>query len=160
MVKSVIVHSPAGVEIVTKPYLVGAELEALALQASTDFVNALDGAASFENPVSLEILNGCVRMVALDSLAWCCKPACRAGHAMRMCTFAAWLTILHCVLHDCLQRPLLLRPGRLQERHRQDMPAGHPARQAPVRRGYASLGCAGVGGGWRVSRRSRRAAHW
>ena len=87
MVKSVIVHSPAGVEIVTKPYLVGAELEALALQASTDFVKALDGAASFESPVSLEILNGCVRMVALESLARCCKPACHAGHACECARF-------------------------------------------------------------------------
>ena len=59
MVKSSIVFSRAAVDIVTKPYLVGAELEALALQASTDFVAALEGAAEFENPVSLEILNGC-----------------------------------------------------------------------------------------------------
>ena len=58
MVKSYIINSPAGCEIVTKPYLVGAELESLALQSSKDFITSLDGAADFEKPVSLEILNG------------------------------------------------------------------------------------------------------
>lgn len=54
-----LIPSAAGVEIITKPFLVGPELEALSLESSKDFVRALDAAGvDIENCVSLEILNG------------------------------------------------------------------------------------------------------
>ena len=55
-IESEILYSAAGVQIVTQPYLVGPELEALALQCSMDFVRALP--ADLPSPMSLEILNG------------------------------------------------------------------------------------------------------
>ena len=58
MVKSNVIFSRAGVEIITKPYLVGAELEALSLEASKDWIASLEGVAELDNPTSLEILNG------------------------------------------------------------------------------------------------------
>lgn len=54
--ESSVIYSAAGVEIITQPFLVGKELEELALQSSTDFVRALP--EDLGNVVSLEILNG------------------------------------------------------------------------------------------------------
>ena len=51
-----ILYSKAGIEIVTKPFLVGAELESLSKQCSMDFIEALP--AETTDVVSLEILNG------------------------------------------------------------------------------------------------------
>eukprot|EP00937_MAST-01D_sp_MAST-1D-sp2_P005192 g5192.t1 len=50
-------YSAAGVEIVTQPFLVGAELERLALECSKDFARALPADLP-RDAVSLEILNG------------------------------------------------------------------------------------------------------
>ena len=51
-----IIYSKPGIEIVTKPFLVGEELEALSKQCSMDFIKALPEGTT--NVVSLEILNG------------------------------------------------------------------------------------------------------
>ena len=66
------IHSPAGVEIVTQPFLVGAPLEKLAQCASEDFVRSLgpDAFPAGTTPVSLEILN--------DGHYYFCGAACEA----------------------------------------------------------------------------------
>lgn len=63
------IYSPAGVEIMTQPFLVGKKLEKLAQSASEDFVRSLDLPADAE-PVSLEILNG--------GHYYFCADACKA----------------------------------------------------------------------------------
>jgi hypothetical protein len=55
--KSEIIYSSASVQIVTQPYLVGPELEVLALASSQDFARALPADLPAD-AVSLEILNG------------------------------------------------------------------------------------------------------
>ena len=55
--KTRVLYSAAGVEIVTQPFLVGPELERLALECSKDFARALPADLPAD-AVSLEILNG------------------------------------------------------------------------------------------------------
>lgn len=53
-----LLFSKAGIEIVTKPFLVGPELEALSLESSKDFISSIIADGDIGEVVSLEILNG------------------------------------------------------------------------------------------------------
>jgi hypothetical protein len=63
-----IIYSKAGIEIVTKPFLVGEELAALSKRCSMDFIQALP--ADTTDVVSLEILNGGQYYYAARCIPW------------------------------------------------------------------------------------------
>lgn len=86
-----IIYSKAGIEIVTKPFLVGEELAALSKRCSMDFIQALP--ADTTDVVSLEILNGGRYYYVASAFKEVHGVECPVStlHAKRRCENGKWM---------------------------------------------------------------------